>query len=367
VLKAARQATASATAPARSSPWCSRIAIRACNLFEDFCTCFNDADHVIIADVYAAGEAPIGGINGAALVQGLRERGHRHVDQGHLVPRRRSGRSAVQAGRCCRSADLPGWLPEDIAVTVLGVGSNLLVRDGGIPGVVIRLGRAFAEIRTEGTHVYAGAAALDLNVALAARGAGMAGLEFLSGIPGTIGGACAHECRRLWQRPLAGAGGCDGGRPQGQPAPSRQERHGLHLSPQQRARRLDLLRRRTRGHAGDPRRSSSGSTRSRRAREASQPVRARTGGSTFVNPVGGKAWELVDKAGCRGLKLGGAMVSEKHCNFLINTGEASAAEIEALGETVRRRVRETSGVELAWEIKRIGVPADSSLAIAAKV
>jgi len=266
-------------------------------------------------------------------------------------------------------ADLQTFLagcPEDIAVTVLGVGSNLLVRDGGIPGVVIRLGRAFAEIRTEGTHVYAGAAALDLNVALAARGAGIAGLEFLSGIPGTIGGAC---------RMNAGAYGSD--LSQVLVAATAVDRKGnLH--------RLDksgmgftyrhssvpedwiFCGAELAGHAGDPAVIQQRLNEIQAAREESQPVRARTGGSTFVNPVGGKAWELVDKAGCRGLKLGGAMVSEKHCNFLINTGEASAAEIETLGETVRRRVRETSGVELAWEIKRIGVPADSSLAIAPK-
>lgn len=266
-------------------------------------------------------------------------------------------------------ADLQTFLancPEDVAITVLGVGSNLLVRDGGIPGVVIRLGRAFAEIRTEGQHVYAGASALDLNVALAARGAGIAGLEFLSGIPGTIGGAC---------RMNAGAYGSD--LSQVLVTATALDRAGtLHRLDKQ---ALGFTYRHSAvpddwifcgvelaGHAGDPAIIQQRLNEIQAAREESQPVRARTGGSTFVNPVGQKAWQLVDQAGCRGLAVGGAMVSEKHCNFLINTGGATAADIENLGETVRRRVKETSGIELAWEIKRIGVPADSQLAIAPK-
>jgi UDP-N-acetylmuramate dehydrogenase len=266
-------------------------------------------------------------------------------------------------------ADLQDFLagcPADIPVTVLGVGSNLLVRDGGIPGIVIRLGRAFAEIRTEGLRVHAGAAALDLNVALAARGAGIAGLEFLSGIPGTMGGAC---------RMNAGAYGSD---------LSQIFAAAIALDRQGRLHRLDkdgmgFTYRHTAvpedwifcgvelaGNAGDSMAIQQRLNEIQAQREESQPVRARTGGSTFVNPVGRKAWALVDAAGCRGLTFGGAMVSEKHCNFLINTGAASAAEIEALGEKVRHRVKETSGVDLAWEIKRIGVPADSRLAITQK-
>lgn len=266
-------------------------------------------------------------------------------------------------------ADLQTFLagcPADVGVTVLGVGSNLLVRDGGIPGVVIRLGRAFAEIRTEGQHVHAGAAALDLNVALAARAAGIAGLEFLSGIPGTMGGAC---------RMNAGAYGSDLSHVF--VAATALDRAGtLH--------RLDrsgmgFTYRHTFvpedwifcgaelvGAPGDPAVIQQRLNEIQAQREESQPVRARTGGSTFVNPAGQKAWALVDAAGCRGLRVGGAMVSEKHCNFLINTGDATAADIEALGETVRRRVKETSGIDLAWEIKRIGVPADSPLAVAPK-
>jgi len=266
-------------------------------------------------------------------------------------------------------ADLQDFLarcPADVAITVLGVGSNLLVRDGGIPGVVLRLGRAFAEIRTEGQHIHAGAAALDLNVALASRAAGIAGLEFLSGIPGTIGGAA---------RMNAGAYGSD---------LSEVFVAATALDRQGRLHRLDkdamgftyrhsavpddwiFCGAELAGHPGDPTTIQARLSEIQASREASQPVRARTGGSTFVNPIGRKAWELVDQAGCRGLTLGGAMVSEKHCNFLINTGAATAADIEQLGETVRHRVREKSGIELAWEIKRIGVPAESPLAIATK-
>lgn len=266
-------------------------------------------------------------------------------------------------------ADLQSFLalcPADVAVTVLGVGSNLLVRDGGIPGVVIRLGRAFAEIRTEGLHLHAGAAALDLNVALSARGAGIAGLEFLSGIPGTMGGAL---------RMNAGAYGSD---------LSEVLVRATALDRQGHLHRLDkaamgftyrhsavpadwiFCGAELVGHAGDPAAIQQRLNQIQASREESQPVRARTGGSTFVNPSGSKAWELVDQAGCRGLALGGAMVSEQHCNFLINTGTATAAQIEALGEMVRHRVKESSGIELAWEIRRIGVPADSRLAIQPK-
>jgi UDP-N-acetylmuramate dehydrogenase len=266
-------------------------------------------------------------------------------------------------------ADLQAFLagcPQDVAITMLGVGSNLLVRDGGIPGVVIRLGRVFAEIRTDGTHVFAGAAALDLNVALAARAAGIGGLEFLSGIPGTIGGAC---------RMNAGAYGSDlaavfvsATALDRKGVLHRLDKDGMGFTYRHSAAPDDWIfcGAELAGQAGDAAAIQQRLNEIQAAREESQPVRARTGGSTFVNPVGGKAWQLVDQAGCRGLTLGGAMVSEKHCNFLINTGNATAAEIETLGEMVRRRVKETSGIELAWEIKRIGVPADSPLAIAAK-
>jgi UDP-N-acetylmuramate dehydrogenase len=247
--------------------------------------------------------------------------------------------------------------PADVPVTVIGVGSNLLVRDGGIPGVVIRLGRSFAEINAKGATIEAGAAALDLNVALTARDAGIGGLEFLSGIPGTIGGAL---------RMNAGAYGTDVSQVF-QYADALDGTGELHRLG---AMEMGFTYRHSAvaedwifvggafaGHPDDSKLVHERIRAIQAQREESQPVKARTGGSTFVNPNGHKAWKLIDEAGCRGLRKGGAMVSEKHCNFLINTGTATAAEIEALGEEVRRRVRDRSGVELIWEIKRIGLSA----------
>jgi UDP-N-acetylmuramate dehydrogenase len=251
-------------------------------------------------------------------------------------------------------------LPDDVPVTAIGVGSNLLVRDGGVPGVVLRLGRGFAGIETGGTRVVAGAAALDINVAAHAADAGIAGLEFLSGVPGTIGGAL---------RMNAGAYGreigdvlIEGETVDGTGRLQRLAGAAFGLS----YRHCDLpadtifLSATLEGSAGDPVSIRARMAEIRNAREASQPIRTRTGGSTFANPRDGsgrKAWELIDAAGCRGLRLGGAQVSELHCNFLINSGTASAADLEALGEEVRRRVLAQTGVELQWEIRRIGVPA----------
>lgn len=262
--------------------------------------------------------------------------------------------------------DLAAFLsakPVEVAVTVIGVGSNLLVRDGGVRGVVIRLGRAFAEIATDGLEVTAGAMALDRNVALAARNAGIAGLEFLTGVPGTIGGAL---------RMNAGAFGRDMAdiTLAAEVVDGHGNRHRLDataLGFRYRASAVpgDIIftSARLRGIPGEPLEIARAMAEIDRAREATQPLRTPTGGSTFVNPTspeaqGRKAWQLIDEAGCRGLTLGGAQVSEKHCNFLINTGSATAAEIEALGEEVRRRVREATGVTLDWEIRRIGVAAD---------
>jgi UDP-N-acetylmuramate dehydrogenase len=253
--------------------------------------------------------------------------------------------------------DLAAFLaakPEDVPVTVIGVASNLLVRDGGVAGVVIRLGRGFVEIRCDGTEVVAGAGALDLNVALTCQRAGIAGLEFMSGIPGTVGGGLrmnAGAYGREFKDVLVDAVALD---PLG----------GRHVLA---AATLDLSYRhcglpeewifvqaRFRGESGDAEAIARRMAEIQAAREASQPIRARTGGSTFANPPGHKAWELIDRAGCRGLRHGGAMVSEKHANFLINTGNATAADLEELGEEVQRRVQETSGVLLRWEIRRIG-------------
>jgi UDP-N-acetylmuramate dehydrogenase len=242
-----------------------------------------------------------------------------------------------------------------VPVTVIGAGSNLIVRDGGVSGVVIRLPSSFARIAVEVDGIVAGAAALDLTVAETAADAGLAGLAFLSGIPGTIGGAVAMNAGAYgtetgavldWAEVVTREGFC--------------------------ARRDDLTfayRRsslpegaivtavRLRAAPGDRASIAAEMAAIRAAREATQPVRARTGGSTFKNPAHGpKAWELIDRAGCRGLTRGAAQVSEKHCNFLLNLGGATAADIEGLGEEVRRRVHEATGVTLEWEIRRIGRP-----------
>ena len=248
-------------------------------------------------------------------------------------------------------------LPSTVPVHVIGAASNLIIRDGGLPGVTVRLARGFSAITAAQDGVVAGAAALDLTVAETAAASGLTGLEFLSGIPGTIGGAIAMnagayggeiahvlvwaECvtrdgekRRLSSTDLAFG-----------------YRH-AHVPPGSVITRVGLS-----AKAGAAPVIAAKMAEIRTAREASQPVRARTGGSTFRNPDGGtKAWELIDAAGCRGLTMGGAAVSGKHCNFLINTGTASAADIEALGEEVRRRVQAATGVTLHWEIRRIGVP-----------
>jgi len=251
-------------------------------------------------------------------------------------------------------------LPADIPVTVIGLGSNLIVRDGGIPGVVIRLGgKGFAEISVEpDDRLRAGTAAPDVKVARAAADASLDGLAFYRGIPGSIGGAL---------RMNAGAHG-------GETTDVLVEARGV-------TRKGELV---TLSHAdmGFTYRNSADATRDiiftsalfqgrpgereaiqaemdrvTQAREAAQPIKERTGGSTFKNPDGGKAWQLIDAAGCRGLRIGGAQVSEMHCNFLINTGGATAADVEGLGEEVRRRVKDNSGFELQWEIKRLGLPA----------
>ena len=254
-------------------------------------------------------------------------------------------------------ADFLAAKPADVPVTVIGVASNLLVRDGGVPGVVVRLGRGFVDVATEGTAVMAGAGALDGNVALAARNAGIAGLEFLSGVPGTIGGAL---------RMNAGAYGSEMKdiTIAAQALDARGGRHRLDLAQLGFSyRHCDVAEdwiftgAELRGAQADPAAIQARMDEITRQREASQPVRTRTGGSTFANPHGHKAWELIDRAGCRGLRRGEAMVSDKHTNFLINTGNASAADIEGLGEELRRRVREQFGIELNWEIRRIGIPA----------
>jgi UDP-N-acetylmuramate dehydrogenase len=281
----------------------------------------------------------------------------------------RVGGSAEVMFRPLDRDDLAAFLrecPGDVPITVIGVASNLLVRDGGVPGVVIRLGGAFADIKTEDNEIIAGAAALDVNVARVACDASLTGLEFLSGIPGTIGGAVRMN------------GGAFGGEIKDVLVSAEAiDNHG-HLHMLSRAQLSFTYRHsflpedwivvsaRLTGVPGDKTEIAARIDEIRRTREDSQPTRVRTGGSTFKNPEqpeakGRKAWELIDAAGCRGLIRGGAMVSEKHCNFLLNTGNATAADIEMLGEEVRRCVLQKTGVKLKWEIRRIGVNTPSPL------
>jgi UDP-N-acetylmuramate dehydrogenase len=249
-------------------------------------------------------------------------------------------------------------LPEELAVHTIGVGSNLIVRDGGLPGVVIRLSpRGFGETTVSGDIVTAGAAALDKRVAEVAAAAHVSGLEFFFGIPGTIGGAL---------RMNAGANG-------GETKDVLIEASGIGRDGETRVFSNADMKFVYRSSGVDPSiiftsacfrgvRAAPDTIRARMNevqahRETAQPIREKTGGSTFKNPPDNSAWKLIDAAGCRGLKLGGAQVSEMHCNFLINTGDATAHDIENLGETVRARVKQSCGIELQWEIKRIGIAA----------
>jgi len=245
--------------------------------------------------------------------------------------------------------------PADVPVTVIGVGSNVLVRDGGVPGVVVRLGRGFASILVNKADVIVGAGALDGNVALAAMQADVSGLEFLSGVPGTIGGALRMNAGAYGAEMkdiVIGAVALDGDG-------NRHELSAEDLGFSYRKSTVPadwvFVEAHLRGFAGQVEDIRARMDDIRLAREDSQPLRTSTGGSTFKNPEDHKAWQLIDEAGCRGLRIGGAQVSEKHCNFLINHGTATASDIENLGEEVRKRVKATSGIDLTWEIRRIGV------------
>jgi UDP-N-acetylmuramate dehydrogenase len=245
-------------------------------------------------------------------------------------------------------------LPEAVPLTVVGAASNLIVRDGGVRGVVLRLaGRAFGGIEVDGEGVIAGAAALDAMVAEHAAAASLVGLEFLCGIPGTVGGAVAMNAGAYGTEVKDVLDWAEVATPTGLLRLSAVDLAFAYrksvLPP-----RSAVVRARFRARPGDASAIAARMAEIRASREATQPVRARTGGSTFKNPPGHKAWALVDSAGCRGLVLGGAQVSEKHTNFLLNTGTATAADIEGLGEEVRARVKAASGVDLEWEIKRIG-------------
>ena len=430
VLKAARESTNGKIVAVVQPHRYTRLQ----SLFEEFCTCFNDADAVVVAEVYPAGEAPIEGIDRDHFVLGLRAHGHREV-----VPLPNAGELAKivhgLAGRgdlvvCLGAGNITQWayalpgesegagrdrvgdsspditpdlkaampelrgrllanqslaeltwfrvggpaqvlftpadeddlayflkhLPKELPVYVVGVGSNLIVRDGGIEGVVIRLSpRAFGETKAEGDVVTAGTAALDKRVAETAAAANIGGMEFFFGIPGTVGGAL---------RMNAGANGGetkdilieatgigrDGAKHVFGNADMKFVYRNSGVDPS-----IIFTSARFRGAITDPEIIRKRMDEVQTHRETAQPIREKTGGSTFKNPPGNSAWKLVDAAGCRGLRVGGAQVSEMHCNFLINTGNATGHDIETLGETVRERVKANSGIELHWEIKRIGI------------
>ena len=253
-------------------------------------------------------------------------------------------------------AHLLAALEPGVPVTVIGLGSNLIVRDGGVPGVVIRLGgKAFGGIAIDGDTLTVGTAVPDMRLAKAAAEAGIDGLAFYRGIPGSIGGALRMNAGAHGGETtdvLLEATGIDR---RGALRTFSHAEMGFSYRHSGAPEDVIFTRARFRGRAGDRAAIEAEMERVTAAREAAQPIRERTGGSTFANPPGGKAWQLIDAAGCRGLTRGGAQVSAMHCNFLINTGTATAADIEGLGEEVRRRVRETSGVELRWEIRRIGL------------
>src|SRR5262245_13678945 len=246
-------------------------------------------------------------------------------------------------------------LPTEIPVTVVGLGSNLIVRDGGVPGVVVRLGRGFSDINVEGTTIKAGTGVPDVKVARAAQEAGISGLSFLRGIPGAIGGALRMNggaYGRETKDAVVSARAVDR---RGSIRELSNADMGFHYRHTDAPEDLIFTQATFRGVPGNRAVIAAEMDKITEARESTQPIKSRTGGSTFKNPPGQKAWQLIDASGCRGLRVGEAQVSEMHCNFLINLGGASAADIEILGETVRKRVKETSGVALEWEIKRIGV------------
>lgn len=255
-------------------------------------------------------------------------------------------------------ADFLAATPADVPVTVLGVGSNTLVRDGGVPGVVIRLGRGFGGLEVlENCQIEAGCAVPDVKAARFAADNGIDGLTFLRGIPGTIGGALRMN------------GGAYGGETKDVLISARAvDRQGRKIvlnnadmgySYRHCGAAADLIFTSAvlQGRPGDKAAILAAMDEITAKRELTQPVKSRTGGSTFKNPEGHKSWQLIDAAGLRGFRVGGAHMSELHCNFLINDGNATAHDIETLGETVRERVKAHSGVDLEWEIKRIGVPA----------
>jgi UDP-N-acetylmuramate dehydrogenase len=271
----------------------------------------------------------------------------------------RAGGAAEVLFRPADADDLATFMAakdSDTRVSVIGVGSNLLVRDGGIPGVVVRLPGAFGRVTADGTRIRAGAAALDAAVARTAADAGIAGLEFLRGVPGTVGGALrmnagcyGREIKDIFVEATA----IDRA---GNKIVLNADDMGFVYRKSAAPDDLIFVEAVFEGTSDTPDAIRTRMNALVEQREMTQPVKSKTGGSTFKNPPGHKAWQLIDDASCRGLMRGAAQVSEKHCNFLINTGDAKAADIEGLGEEVRARVKDKSGVTLEWEIKRVGLP-----------
>jgi len=254
-------------------------------------------------------------------------------------------------------ADLQQFLRDldpAIAVWPLGLGSNLIIRDGGIRGVVVRLGKAFAGIEADGLTLRCGAGAPGISAASNARDHGIAGLEFLRGIPGTIGGAVRMNAGAYGREVCDILQSADVVLRNGDLVTIPLADMGYSYRHSDLPEGCIVTSATMVGESGDPEIIGAEMKRIAEEREASQPLRTKTGGSTYKNPDGQKAWQLVDEAGCRGLQIGEAQVSEKHCNFLINLGGATSADIEALGEEVRKRVKAHSGVELQWEIQRVG-------------
>jgi len=256
--------------------------------------------------------------------------------------------------------DLSGFLRDlspEVPVYPLGLGSNLIVRDGGMPGVVVRLGKAFAKVSADGTELTCGGGASGILVSSTARDAGIAGVEFLRSIPGTVGGFVRMNGGAYGREVADVLVECEvvlrSGERRVLPAAELRYTYRHAALPEGAV----VIGATFRGVPGEPATIQAEMDRIAAAREASQPLRSKTGGSTFKNPPGEKAWALVDAAGCRGLRRGDAQVSEKHCNFLLNLDKATSGDIEALGDEVRARVKAHSGVDLEWEIQRVGVPA----------
>jgi UDP-N-acetylmuramate dehydrogenase len=256
--------------------------------------------------------------------------------------------------------DLSDFLADlDPAVPVmgLGLGSNMIVRDGGVAGVVVRLGKAFSTVeRIDATTLSCGGGASGILVSSSARDAGIAGMEFLRSIPGTVGGFVRMNGGAYGREVKDILVDCQVVLRSGERRTLGLDELGYVYRHSELPEGAIVVGATFRGHSGEPAAIQAEMDRIAAEREAAQPLRSRTGGSTYKNPEGGKAWALIDEAGCRGLRIGDAQVSEKHCNFLLNLGSATSADIEELGEEVRRRVKAKSGVTLEWEIQRIGVP-----------